>query len=61
MLKPNEVKAEQQRLHKLTKSALSLTEEVCASEYWSYTNEYRLGKLDVAKSILEDTLKELPD
>jgi len=59
MLKPGEVKTEQQRLHKLTKSALSLITEVCASDYWSYTREYELGKLNVAKTILEDTLKEI--
>jgi len=59
MLKPDEVKTEQQRLHKLTKSALSLTKEVCASDFWSYTREHALGKLEVAKDILTSTLEEL--
>ena len=59
MLKPDEVKSEQQRLHKLTKSALSLIEEVRASDFWSYTREYQQGKLEVAKDILTSTLEEL--
>jgi len=59
MLKPDEVKTEQQRLYKLLKSALSLVEEVCASDYWSYTQEYQLGKLDVAKSIQKEVLEEV--
>lgn len=61
MLKPDEVKVEQQRLHKLLKSALSLVEEVCTSDYWSYTREYQLGKLDIAKSVLKDASGELED
>jgi len=59
MLNPNEIETEQQRLHKLTQSALSLVTEVCTSDYWSYTREYDLYKLNVAKDILTNTLKEI--
>lgn len=50
---------EEKRVRELLKAALALLEEAVNSKIWSYTREYELGKLDVAKSILAEELKGL--
>ena len=59
MLKPEEVEKEQQRLLDITSSILSKLNELEASDYWSWTKEYELGKVTSAKIIMESVKEHL--
>ena len=59
MLKPEEVKVEEGRLQTLIGEALAKVKEAASSNYWSYTREYQLGKLDIAKLTLQGILDDL--
>ena len=63
MATPEEVvkkmKEEQQRLLNITNSILSELDELGTSDYWSYTKEYELGKIAIAKLTMESVKEHL--
>lgn len=50
---------EEAKVVKLIGEALSAVKEVMSSDYWGYVKEYELGRLDIAKYILQLTYDEL--
>lgn len=53
------LKREDTRVKGLLEEALSNLKTAMSSNRWSYTQEYQLGKLDVAKSILKSSIEEI--
>ena len=39
-------------------TVLRLLEELCNSDYWAYTREFDLGKLDGARTLVKDVLTD---
>lgn len=50
---------EEKRVRELLESALVSVREAMDSSLWSYTREYELGRLSVARSILDAEVKTL--
>ena len=50
---------EEKRVSELLESALASVKEAMDSSIWSYSREYELGRLDVARSILEAEVETL--
>ena len=59
MPKPEEYKQEEAKVRRLLTQALGNIEEASASDLWSYTREYWLGKLMAARESLADVVKHL--
>ena len=59
MLKPEEINAERKRVRVYISDARSKVEDAIDSELWSYIMEFQLGKLDVAKKILEEVERDI--
>ena len=50
---------EEKQARELLKKSLTNLEEAMSSDIWGYIREYELGKLDVAKTILQLVIEGL--
>ena len=61
MLKPEGINEERKRIGVFISDARSKVEDAIDSELWSYIMESQLGKLEVAKKILEEVGRDIAD
>lgn len=59
MLKPEGINEERKRVRTFISDARANVEDAIASELWSYVMEFQLGKLEVAKKILEEVERDI--